>query len=439
MSGIIKSYLCKAGPRILSDDELQVKEAENQLKFARKQLNRVQKRGIKPEQDWQGRVERARAFFIITAFELKSENKDYKLPPEVQKVFKVAQEISHVNIGKPEILAHGEEYAFLTDKRHFLDKHILTLKKWRREHRSSKSSLVKKDDIGHLILATYSKKNRKTTHLVSQLMNDATDDRELTYNLDYFGLHEERKGDIVTELRPNFKVKGDDIFHVSIVTDCPTNTLSSAGHHTWLRLIDARGRVYSTGKFPTYINGVYLFEKVPVVYKNSDKHEWLMRHDTIKEHKFELTHGEFNSLKARIEADYRSVKDQDFLFFNQNCSDWAVEYVSEFYKEIEKKKTQVDGFSILFKTVWSIYTKCTPSFIKRIVSPIKKIASRIFLQLPRYTLIRLLGGTRKPKREGSKSYLEETTWLGSITNVTHPYKLRRWLNENHIRIQRRNP
>lgn len=385
--------------------------------------------------------EKLREKIIVLSFEKKAADPSFQLSRLAQKVYDTALKITEEK-DREKIFSHGKEYAFLTSERHYIHKHIETLEKWRASEQTPKSCKVEIID-GKIQLKTYADKGFSELtvyHDVEELQKNAELNPKLRYEYTYYSC--DSKEEYPTELKPSFKIKGDGNYHVSVVTDCPYKQMSLTGNHTWLRLIDPEGHVISVGKYPKKLSDPYFYVKDPVSFSSSDNHEWLCRKGAIQENSFIISKEDYDALSEDILNDLVSNLDnensQDFNVFNENCTDWAIEKVGKIGLNIEKNSIQVDQFVLLFPKFNEWYNNKIPLGLRKAIAPIKNAASFLILQTIRIAFICILGGgVKNEKNPSSKKFLYNFKQLFNyrVTHLTHPWKLRRYLDGQAEKIQ----
>jgi hypothetical protein len=402
-----------------------------------KQLSKVMKKWLvtsAKRQSAKKEYEVLRTRLIDLSFRKKQADPNFEMPEAVQKIYEIAKEITEG--GDEKILNHGKEYAFLTSRGHlhYFDKHIKTLKKWG----GPKCSKLVIDQEG-VKLCTHSGKVRK--HLVSDLIEESEKNRDLIFDLTYFDLIRRVKNKAATDFKPAFQTRGDGKYHISVVTDCPGKNLTVNGNHTWLRLTDDKGCVYSVGKFPMDLKLPFLFRKEAVLFSCPDTHEWLCLEDAVEEHRFDITKRDFKILIKNIEYDLQnSPNEDDFNVFGESCSDWAIDQIAKIGLIINKRQARVDQFSVLCPKFGRFYEKYIPLKIRtRYGDHIRKTISIAALQLARIALIFLFGGVEKnQKNKKSKPFIKSPKDLvkPDLTEFIHPFKLRQYLDKQKDLIQK---
>jgi hypothetical protein len=407
-------------PKTVPAIDKRLKQITKQLK--KNNLNSLGKQSLKDE------YESLRTRLVVMEFEEKSANPAYDMGATAKKVFEVANKITE-NADESEILRYGPEYAFLTSDRHHLHKHIETLDRWKNPN-SSKAVI----DHEGIKLRTYTGSGQVRNHLASELMKKAQSEPNLVYELTHFSLAPREEHP--KKLQPAFKIKGDGDCHVGIVTDCPTENLAISGQHTWLRLIDSNGTVYSVGKFPKKIRFPFLYAKESAVFSTADRHEWLCRDNTIQEHRFTISKKQYDKLVKSIEKDLNNSSRHDFNFFKENCSDWALQKLSDLnVHKFDMEKIQVDQFSFLFPGFGKWHDKMLKrgTRLRKISTLAQKVLSFATLQLARVALVITLGGMKKNKEnEYSKRFMNRPfskIFDPTLTKVTPPVEVRSYLNE----------
>jgi hypothetical protein len=369
-----------------------------------------------------------RAYKVTCEFEKKKEDPSYQLNSFAQTVMDFAKRITiFENVSNEEeiILNHPEEYSFLTTKPHYLHKHILV------------SLLRHNNDIRLRYDAAADELKFHTGDKVKDVLAKSKENYKLLFDIDYFGFRVTIGEEPPTELHASFQREGDGCYYVEIVTGSKYNLPTSAGNHTFLRLIDSEGKVYSAGKHPaTSITSKNSYAKQPQVFFSTDFYEWLTNRNMYA-HRFPLTYLEFEELKDSIEEDLRNnfdpQKTQDYgVFGGDNCSDWVVDKVAKFIP-IDKEEIKVDIISALIPTIYEYLNKNTPSFVKTVFYPVKKLFS-YYAHFPRLIMVLASGGLEtNPSNENSESFLQLTKefLLDNRVHMTiHPFYLHEYLEKH---------
>ena len=212
-----------------------------------------------------------------------TEEPQYALTGTAQKVYQTALAVTIFDPSRNAeeqrqeyILQHGADYAFLTDPRHRLYKHIQVLQKWGTDARvctrESNNDLYF-NNLRNLEVGRTSIKTLRESY--TTIRDEKFHGSDFCYDLNHDAIYLKSDtttmslteslggGQPVTKLNHNFQIPfHDGHYYLEIVTDCPSNRLGWVVYHSWIRLIDDQGRVTSIGKFPKkWIWPLYILKK----------------------------------------------------------------------------------------------------------------------------------------------------------------------------------
>lgn len=365
----------------------------------------------------------------LVALEFKLSTSD----PSYQFVSKAAKRVfdsaNVITTNRDKILDHAEEYVLLTKT--FVAKHIEVMcQRWDNHnmtlHIDDQNQLQFPHEIGEVKEVL---KNQKTP------------------NYDISGFHSllDESGKLYHSFQRH---NHDRNYMVSLVTDCPNKYPGRAGYHTWFRLTDDKGMVYSVGKFPDPFKFFETAEKHNADFCSADRQEWTSRKGNVKETTFFVSKETFDNIKQDIELDLQIAgsfgqhsaerqKNRDWNFVNQNCADWCLNKMAKYFiiLEYEKKKlinqSKITTLEAMFPKPYHAFMKglLNDSWSRFFIKGLVRFISRVNYPWKLCTII--MGASRRnPNNPFSTPLIKNSDdFFWGLFEITHPQLLQENLDK----------
>jgi len=388
---------------------------------------------------------------VSMVFHHKIEHQDFELTGTAKKVYDIARDITAFNSTRnleeaqnTFILEHGADYAFLTNPRHRIYKHIQVLRNWGTEN-AGVCTVNGSDDLffNHLRNSVDGRTPiRELRETYTTKRNGKFHGMDFSYDLNHDAIYlrteaqtmslQEALGDgaPVARLNHNFQIPFHDGNHyLEIVTDCATDYPGWFGHHAWIRLIDGEGRVSSIGKLQrTGATLASLYAQNKISYANADRYEWL-QHDTMEPVRVRISEERYQELHGRIEECLLSQREQDYNFFTGNCADWVIE-MTQGILNIDREQCRIHEVYMLFPKTTEFFKKHAPWVVNKVLT----FFIGIYLyasHFARLLLMLIMGATsRNNGNRRSASMFWKALFNPNLTSITHPHYLREHLRKN---------